>query len=65
MINHLYLKRKINQMYDEVTVMKTNEFSQPYLLLLDIINPAIIQFNKTTREAYNLVEGLEVVRLMV
>ncbi len=59
MINHLYLKRKINQMYDEVTVMKTNEFSQPYLLLLDIINPAITQFNKTTRETHNLVEGLD------
>ncbi|WP_368884623.1 hypothetical protein [Providencia vermicola] len=38
--------------------MKPSELSQPYLLLLDVINPAIIQLHKSTAQMDTLIEEL-------
>lgn len=45
-------------MYDEVFVVNDNLLSQPYLLLLDIHSPAIVEYHKTTGLMHNLLEGL-------
>ncbi len=45
-------------MYDEVYVVNDNPLSQPYLLLLDIHSPAIVEYHKSTGQIHNLLEGL-------
>ncbi|EKT64777.1 YncE family protein [Providencia burhodogranariea] len=37
---------------------KNSTLSQPYLLLLDVINPAITRFSKVSGQVVNLIEGL-------
>lgn len=39
-------------------MQKFNEYSNPYLLLLDVHSPAIVQFNKSTRQTIPIIEEL-------
>lgn len=37
---------------------RTTQLSEPYLLILDVVNPAIIQLHKSTKQVVNLLEHL-------